>query len=288
MEKNMNITAKTKIIDISKMDSSEKEGYEVARDLSNSIYLKIGLTNFCKKHYHKQLELLYILKGNQKVNINNDSFELAEGDLIIVNPYELHEYKQNGVVSFVLCIPSRFLEFFENYSGGMYFNTNYVKKSPVTKQIYSIMTELMDVCGSNDLIVYAKTLLLLSYMVENVGLQKMQKEQNSGINAVVVDYINDHYADNITLDDIAKYCCYSKYYISKTFNKMVNCNINDYINLKRIEAFIHLQSNNTSNISENALAVGFNSTRAFYTAFRKLYNLTPKEYLLMQKQHIGV
>lgn len=276
------------IKELKNMDSSEKEGYEISRDLSPDIYLKIGLTNHCRQHYHKQLELLYILKGEQSVMVNGCDYKISEGDLIIVNPYQLHGYEDKGVVSFVLCIPSRFLVFFEQYTKGKYFKSNFVRKSDITKKTYTLMTELMDVCGKNDLIVYAKTLKLLSYLTENVGLEEENGEGQSGINAVIIDYINKHYTENISLDDIAKYCNYSKYYISKTFNKTVNCNINDYINLKRIEAFIHLQSNTNSNISENALAVGFNSTRAFYTAFRKLYNITPKEYLLMQKQHTTI
>ncbi|MFC6229787.1 cupin domain-containing protein [Paenibacillus allorhizosphaerae] len=47
--------------------------------------------NFCnKRHYHKQVEMLYILEGQLEVYVEQDMFTLRDGDIVLIGSSELH------------------------------------------------------------------------------------------------------------------------------------------------------------------------------------------------------
>lgn len=97
----------------------------------------------------------------------------------------------------------------------------------------------------------------------------------------VCDYINAHYAENITLDSLAQHTNYSKYYICKLFRKKVGINITDYIADVRIAQAKKMLLEGNIKIGEIAEKVGFNNPSYFHKIFKKTVGATPKEYMRM-------
>lgn len=97
-------------------------------------------------------------------------------------------------------------------------------------------------------------------------------------------YINAHYSENISLDGLAQYTNYSKYYICKLFRKKVGVNITDYIADVRIAQAKKMLLAGNIKIGEIAEKVGFNNPSYFHKIFKKTVGVTPKEYLRMNQK----
>lgn len=100
----------------------------------------------------------------------------------------------------------------------------------------------------------------------------------------ICTYINKHYASNISLDELAQYTNYSKYYICKLFRKKVGINITDYIADVRISQAKKLLLTGNVKIGDIGEKVGFNNPSYFHKIFKKAVGVTPKEYLRMNQK----
>ena len=93
-----------------------------------------------------------------------------------------------------------------------------------------------------------------------------------------VSYINEHYHENIKLDDVASHLCVNRSYFSDMFKRKMGINFSDYLTDKRItQAGVLLKKSNMS-VSEIALAVGYENQSYFSKVFKSHYGMTPKQY----------
>lgn len=91
-------------------------------------------------------------------------------------------------------------------------------------------------------------------------------------------YIDAHFFEKITQNEIAKAVFLTPGHLSKVFKKEEGISLNQYINNKRISCAKELLVHSDVDISEVAVRSGFNSSSYFITYFRKVTGKTPKEY----------
>lgn len=96
----------------------------------------------------------------------------------------------------------------------------------------------------------------------------------------IVEYVNEHFTENISLDSLSKMFWLEKKYLSKVFKKYVNENYVEYVTGLRIEASKKLLEDNRYTISEVAEQVSYNDANYFAVLFKKNVGMTPKEYRL--------
>ena len=97
------------------------------------------------------------------------------------------------------------------------------------------------------------------------------------INAVMT-YINDHYREDLRLDDVAGFSGFSRFYFSRSFKQQTGYSFKDYLCQKRLQAAMDLLT--STNLSMRGIAVesGFGSTASFNRAFRACKGCTPTQY----------
>lgn len=93
----------------------------------------------------------------------------------------------------------------------------------------------------------------------------------------ILIYIDNNIQNKITIDEIAKYINYNKYYIMKLFRKEINQSITNYINYLKIYNSLKYYSKNKSILSISLLS-GFNSLEYYSELFKKTLGITPKCY----------
>ena len=103
--------------------------------------------------------------------------------------------------------------------------------------------------------------------------------------AKVEEYIQLHYSENITLNDIAKEVYLSPAYLSSLITSETGKSFIDMLNEKRISSAIKLLADKNIRISEIACSVGFNEPQYFTLTFKKYTGHTPRNYrdLFLQK-----
>lgn len=94
----------------------------------------------------------------------------------------------------------------------------------------------------------------------------------------VKKYVDVHYAEKITMEDVAAHVFMSKSYLCTLFKEKMNISIHDYLLRVRIEKSIELMQNRELSIREIMKQCGFESQSYYTKAFRKLIGITPGQY----------
>ncbi len=93
-----------------------------------------------------------------------------------------------------------------------------------------------------------------------------------------VKYVNAHYSEQITLEDVARVVKLSPTYFSKLFSEEMGCRFTVYLNRLRIERAKLLLSETETPLVDIALLVGFEDQSYFTKVFRKIAGLSPGKY----------
>lgn len=112
--------------------------------------------------------------------------------------------------------------------------------------------------------------------------QDQLRDQKTDKTMVVVDklitYINNHYSENITLDQLGEISGFSTFYLSKVFKKHLDMNFSDYLVSIRIKVAKRLLKNPQKSVKEISTEVGYPDPNYFSRVFRKAEKMTPTEY----------
>lgn len=123
--------------------------------------------------------------------------------------------------------------------------------------------------------VFEKTAILINNQIE---------QRNSIILNKIIQYVEQHYSEEITLSEIADNIHINYYYLSAYFKSQTSENLTAYINKVRVEkAKILLKDGNLS-IAEVSSLVGFSEHNYFSKVFKKYALMTPTSY---RRKNIG-
>jgi transcriptional regulator GlxA family with amidase domain len=92
------------------------------------------------------------------------------------------------------------------------------------------------------------------------------------------DFIENHYSDKITVDQLADICLIGRRSFERRFKKATNNTVVEYLQRVKIEAAKRSFESSRKNINEVMFDVGYTDTKAFRTIFKKITGLTPVEY----------
>jgi len=114
-------------------------------------------------------------------------------------------------------------------------------------------------------------------MVSNQALVRQQNSEPPMITKAKV-FIQQHYAEDLSLGQVAKAMNTSTFYFCKMFKKATGINFTDYLSRVRIEKAKNLLLNPNLRISEIAFEVGFQSLTHFNRVFKNILGQSPSEY----------
>lgn len=251
-------------------------------------------------HWHKSIEISYIESGACCYFVGEHSFLMKPGDIILFNAYEPHGWQSASsndplVYSFSFA-PSliyggqanlfdySYLRFFEEKS------TNFCNKlpcaHPATAQIRQIYLEMIEEYEKKEygyeLMLKAKLLALITLLIRHFQdhSKTMQnarlKEKNLERLQSALDYLNDHFTQDIRLQDVAGIACMNSSYFSTFFHENLGISFKEYLTKRRLQHAMQLLDTTHQSIVEIALDSGFHSLSSYYKACKK-YALHPQK-----------
>ena len=93
-----------------------------------------------------------------------------------------------------------------------------------------------------------------------------------------VQYIKEHYTENITVADVARHTGYSESYFGYAFKKKHKMSVSSYVRELQLAKSKDLLENTSFSVSSVASYVGFDDSNYFSALFKKHFGLSPKEY----------
>lgn len=105
-----------------------------------------------------------------------------------------------------------------------------------------------------------------------------QKEHEDEEIKQAQSYVEQHFQDKITVDQLADLCAVGRRSFERRFKKATNNTVTEYVQRVKMEAAKRSFETSRKNISEVMFDVGYTDTKAFRDVFKKVTGLTPIEY----------
>lgn len=284
-----------------KADCSENVNYDYT---DYPIYIRKGLLSSypgytAPIHWHDDIELIAVLNGEMKYNINGEIVNLSKNEGIIINSRQMHfGYSDDKQECEFYCILLHPLLLCTNSAYEKNFvipiiknkNIDYIilsqnqewhkKAFHLIEQIYSVRNKKTAPLQVQGMFTY-----LWSLLYENIQINQEIKTKNSDLTIIknMVGFIQQNYTDKITLADIACAGSIGESKCCKLFRKYINETPNTYLNQYRLNKSTELLKNTDMSITEIALSVGYAGSSYYTETFHKWFGKTPKEYRLYNK-----
>ncbi len=257
-------------------------------------------------HHHDFYEINLFWYGNADYNIEGHRYRLTPGDILLISPKELHQplsdLESEGVERQVLWIDRAYLEGAAQYGVDLIAcfdttapnHTNCLRfEDEVVQRIASLMERVMQENASDEFgnVMIAETALLqimvyINRLARRSNQSSERTDRSGSLISGVLDYINDHYAEELTLDALATRFFISKYHLSREFVRITGTSVHRYIIQKRLAVAKQMLSEGRASM-EICQQCGFGDYSNFYRAFKNEYGISPKEFVAHLKQDVA-
>jgi AraC-like DNA-binding protein len=111
-----------------------------------------------------------------------------------------------------------------------------------------------------------------------IRTHEMVHSVDSEVITAAMGYINSHFREELSLDDVAEFAGFSRYYFSRSFKKQTGYSFKDYLCQKRLQVAMDLLIRSNCSMREVAIESGFGSVATFNRVFREKKGCTPTQY----------
>ena len=242
-------------------------------------------------HWQKEIELVYVRSGEASFHVADQSFTAHAGDLVIC---------ESGQIQYSDSYTSKnhldFLIFDTNIISSRFHNPHF-KNALVTaeeldsfglseslQRVFSLVPEELDKKQPYYKDIVSSAIREFWFLLKRNLPRTEKSKDDSRRNRMLedfqelLDYIDKHFAEDLTLENAANMMHFSPSHFSKTFKKMMGMNYVTYINMVRIEQAIQLLGTNQHRMIDIALECGFTNIRSFNRVFKEITGYTPTEF----------
>ncbi len=269
----------------------EPNNHTYDKEIDNNFIYGHFLTldyQFAPPHFHQSIELVYVEHGEISARIQDKDLTVTSGNVLLIGSNVMHSiFADYGIKCYVYTIPlsnipdlakklseftfasvvckdtdGYFLSLFkiaESYvkSYSAFYNAKKEKGEYYTKLVSS----------------HSETILYS--IIHLTGLIHKKKQPESSI--IIMEYIQNHCMEDINVESVSKALGYTPQSLTRIFKQNTGLSVKDYIlylKIHRAKDYI-LDGKSNQEVSD---LLGFNCTRSFIRAFKRIHNLTPGEY----------
>lgn len=236
-------------------------------------------------HWHQNMEMVYVLSGQAQIRIGNTVRLCNPGDMAIMHSGEIHAVHGLEKSALYICIFDANL--IRNLHSEMKFIQNFIsaeelKENGVGDRILGIFDEIFlenaEEESWNDVVIHADLMRIYALLVRNFERNNAEKSQNYAKIQHFQEalfFIEEEYAQNITLADVASAINYNPNYVSSMFVTYTGQNFKKYLDSFRVNKAIELIKLTEDTFADISVKCGFANIRTFNNAFRRVTGTTP-------------
>lgn len=228
-------------------------------------------------HFHENLELIYIISGEVEAIIDGHTELLRENVFALVLPNQIHSYRTEKESCAWVGVFSE--DFVRSFSLHMKDKQGKVAsfvcdEATRTFLLQKLINEQTPSLNIRKACLYA----VCDQYVNNVSIID-RKPNNDRLLYNILEYISNHFTDDITLIRMSEDLGYEYHYLSRCFHKTFHMNFRQMVNQYRFAYAKNLLIEGNLSITEIALKSGFQSIRSFNQIFKDITGAQPREYL---------
>ena len=280
------------------MDYSHYETYDF--DNASAFNMSTGYKERSyQMHWHSYGEILLVGPGKTNIyKVNQDTYDLVEGDFVLIWPMEMHAIVDaDREHSLVIQFSNEFMNSMFDLRRIMHFYRNLhvlcINSHP------KLVAELTEITSKMKEIFFSETadrelrccMLLMEFMLKlDEHRDEFAPEIEPGAHNEYTDdvmrrmiRITDYIKNNLTADDLsqgamAEKVGISRDYFSRIFKNVTGMNYTKWLNMIRLERATELLSHKTMTLTEIAMLSGFQSISSFNRVFHDEKGMAPGEY----------
>lgn len=260
-------------------------------------------------HWHEEAEIIYIIKGCMKITVWSHTYQVREGDIILLMPHTIHSIEQ---------IASHHAEYFnivfhfsilEKAEGSNLYN-KYLKpfltheksvncyepkesrlNTILTPALLSLIEHRRESYTTCEYLVKANLFMIIHNLNQaciSADKNEVLLQANYSKLKTALYHVQNSYAQNITIKQVADLCSFSESHFMKLFKELTGMSFTAYLVNYRLELSAKQLLETDQKIIDIATNCGFNNHSYFTRAFLKKYGLTPAKYRQTFSQSFGL
>lgn len=231
--------------------------------------------------FHRNMEIIYVTKGQLEFLINGAEIQIGEGELCFTFPYAVHSnHQQQAEYLFIsfdpeLCAPFHTVLFNQT---PRFPCLPKAAVPPLVPQLLHRITDLYDTAHPH------ANATIISYLSAIIGecLSVLDPVSTYGISTSTMQeiliYCAENYRGNMSLRQIAAALHINPNHISSIFSKKLKISLRDYINNMRISEAAYLLTHTEKRITDIMQECGFSNQSTFNKRFFDMCGVTPRQF----------
>lgn len=249
------------------------------------------------KHFHREYELYYLVKGARYYFIEDRSYYVEAGSLVFIGKEQIHRTSSAGSASHERILVEleeswldSFFRVFPYCSMEQFFQSCRIcsiaeSERPAAESLLNAVASEASShrVGSRQMIEACLCqLLVLAFRSRGdgreqglhlgIGQEKHQKVQQ------VARYLQENYAEQVSLELLSKKFFISSSYLSRNFKEVTGLTVGEYLTLQRIRQSRRLLESGEHTVTRIAELVGYDSITYFERVFKKYTGRSPLHY----------
>lgn len=255
---------------------------------------------FTKSHMHDFIELLYCIDGEYSVAIDANAVVINKGEMVVIGSRKIHTIIQisegTGKYLVMKFQPEIVLEVYRKPTELRHIfpliykfadhecvcSQEFIIHSNLDKTLQNIIEELTSKKIGYEVALKSDIYRIILWFVRNFGKDDniIDLYSESALKKIgnALDYIEKNYDQNISVRELADFCCMEYSYFSRIFKQITNKNCCDYVNILRIKKAHQLLCTTDMTITQIGTTVGFDSTSYFIKKFKEINGISPNQF----------
>lgn len=250
-------------------------------------------------HWHKEFEIHYVYEGTARYHIDYDFFDSQAGDIILMRPNAMHSIHPIGQnkhkTATLLChldmlgyslLDQTSLLYLQPLQNDVVKFVHRIQPADrgypeIRECLFTILAIDQEKDRYFELLLKSKLFELFHLLYQHQYILKKQTDdlyrKNERLRGLI-DHIHRHYAQALSIEEMAQYMGYSKTHFMAVFKQHTGTSCMEFIIQVRLKEACTLLTTTMKPVLEIANQVGFNNLSNFNRQFKQYYQLTPTQY----------
>jgi len=266
----------------------------------NIFHTAFQTNDFLSLHWHEHFELIRVERGTAIIQVGGKQWQGVPGDIFFVNSGELHavyEPQDDFLMYAIVFHPSltalqssgpASIDFASPYTAGVKKIISWLRTDNEHYEMINSMIQLLikEFKSQGENYEHAVRSILRTLLIwfarwfteDTADSQLLQFRQKSERFKALLDYIDKHYMEHITIEQAASIVHLSPFHFCKIFKQLTGLTFIQFVNLQRIQEAERLLQNEDLTISEIAEKVGCGSLQSFSKLYKQFRGESPSKY----------
>ncbi len=255
--------------------------YEAFHDKQNDLCIFRSANAATLPHFHRCIEMLYITQGTLIGKVDDTDVVAEKDEILFVRRCAVHSIQPTPLYSdIVLIVKSAYADDFSSRLEKRSFPP-VLKDKAFNRSLLPYLNKLESLQAPQDFLIAKGYIdILVGSLLAHYPREPVTPTPNLSAVVTALNYIDEHFAEPLSLDSISDAIGYNKYYFSRLFNAYIGESLNNYVNMVRVRNLLETAKRTEKpNLSTLVYDCGFDSMTTFYRHFARFYDRTPAEII---------